>query len=627
MAVDLLEYLRGDGRLYELVNNLGTAEVCQTQTEAKNVFYHVKNSQWEELWADDVYIYRGTDTSPGNGELYLLSENNHYGSAWVPRWFEIGQVYRRSATVIWRRKDNGQPIPSKPTGVAVTYLRLEQIYTQLTFQSGIQLQDVAELHAMLDDGGKPAAATWEKYFYARGFGLVAFQDMIGGFQSYIAQKFTPATMPQRVREVISWLTPLQKRYYLPDAPATTPTGSFELTQIPADSINVRSYPDVNAKDLGDLQKGDVVTLNTPEVSGWVKVSKGNESGWVSRQNGAVVFTPSDQPVPPPDQPPGLPDETVLGQFTITKIPSNWVNVRDYPSTTGNDIGDLHKGDTVTLYTPEVDGWVYVEMADLHGWVSKQDGAVVFTAVDQPLPPDPLPPLPNETAVGPYTVTRIPSTWVNVRAYPDEARGADIGDLHQGDEVTLYKPEVNGWVFVEMGSTRGWVSRQSGAVVFTAVAAGTPTLPHDPLPDLPTVTPLGQFTLSQLPSTWVNVRAYPDAVNGADVGDLHQGDVVTLFTPDVNDWVYIEMGDTHGWVARQNGTVAFTPYTNGNGATATAPASASAIVPLNASAESAGGSMPTSRDDAIRMRDAFQHVEEGARKVRTELERLISRMRD
>ena len=179
------------------------------------MFYHVKNSQWEELWADDVYIYRGTDTSPGTGQLYILSENNHYGSAWVPRWFEVGQLFQRTATVMWRRKATGQPCRSKPTGTAVTYMRLERLYNQLTFQSGIQLQDVAELHAFVDDGGHPASSPWEKYFYAKGFGLVAFEDMYGGFKSWIAQKFTPGTMPQRVREVIPWLTPLQKRYYLP----------------------------------------------------------------------------------------------------------------------------------------------------------------------------------------------------------------------------------------------------------------------------------------------------------------------------------------------------------------------------------------------------------------------------
>lgn len=634
--VDLLEYLRGDGRLYELVNNWGSAEVVQTQTEPKNVFYHVKNSQWEELWADDVFIYRGTDCSPGSGELYMLSENNHYGSAWVPRFFEVGQSFQRTATIIWRRKDNGATVPSKPTATAVTHIRLERIYSQLTFQSGIQLQNVAELHSYFDDGGKPQPNTWEKYFYAKGFGLVAFQDMFGTFSSWIAQKFTPDTMPQRVREPIPWLPPIQKRYYLPAPPAQSSAGQFIASKVPSTGVNMRSYPNVWGKDVGDLVKGDAVTLFTPEVDGWVRVQKNDgTSGWVSWQGGAVAFTPTTA------QP--LPNVKPVGKYVLTKLPSSWVNVRDYPNASGNDVGDLHKNDVVTMFAPEYQGWVYIEQGALKGWVSKQSGAVVFTpAADEPIPPDDQPPLPTLKPVGQYVLTKLPSSYVNVRAYPD-AKGADVGDLHKGDVVTLYAPDVNGWVFAEMDGVRGWVSRQGNKVSFDAIA--TPPIPPGDLPPLPTIKPAGKYILSKLPSTYVNVRAYPD-LKGADVGDLHKGDVVTLFTPDANGWVFIELGETRGWVSLQNGAVAFLPTPQAQtdvmiveetdpyaiqlkmpqAQTVALPEMIGAsIVPYDS--ETASANMPGTKADAIRMRDAFQHVEEGARRVRTELERLIGRMRD
>ena len=636
---DLLDYLRGDGRLYELVNNLGSAEVAQTQTESNNVFFHVKNSQWEELWADDVFIYRGTDTSPGNGELYILSENNHYGSTWVPRYFDVGQVFRRSTNVIWRRKDNGQSIASKPTAVAVTYLRFERIYSQLTFQSGIQLQDVVELHALLDNGGKPASSPWEKYFYARGFGLVAFQDMLGGFTSWIAQKFTPEIMPQRVREQISWLVPLQKRYYLPAPPQTTASGQFKATAMNAAWTNVRSYPNDYGKDIGDLNKGDVVTLFTPETSdGWVMLQKDGLTGWSARKAAGVVFEATDG-TPTPNPPP-LPTVTPMGSYTLTQLPSNWVNVRDYPNTDGNDIGDLHKNDVVTLYTPDVNGWVYVDNGSVQGWVSRQNGTVVFTATDgspTPIPPVDLPPLPTIKPAGTFTLTKMPSTWVNVRAYPDLV-GADVGDLHKGDSVTLYTPEVNGWVFAEMGSIRGWVSRQNGAVDFTPLNGNAP-LPHDDLPPLPDTTSVGVYTLTKIPAKYVNVRAYPND-QGADVGDLHLGDLVQLYTPEVEGWVLVQNESVRGWVSRQNGKVDFSAATaaqqvilNADAASVSRMAAPNAIVPVDnygngsAAPEPAGANGNfSSREDAIRMREAFLHVEEGARKVRTELERLIGRMK-
>ena len=255
--IDLLDYLRGDGRLYELVNNWGTYEIVQTQTEANNVFYHVKNSQWEELWADDVFIYRGTDTSPGNGELYMLSENNHYGSAWVPRWFEVGQTFQRNGDGdLAAQRATARRFRASRRRVAVTYMRLERVYTTA---------DVSERDSTGGRGGTARlswttadnrrASPWEKYFYAKGFGLVAFQDMYGGFHSWIAQKFTPETMPQRVRETIPWLVPLQKRYYLPRAAGDDGRRlSYRQPDDPGDCVNVRAYPNLTAKTWATCRK-------------------------------------------------------------------------------------------------------------------------------------------------------------------------------------------------------------------------------------------------------------------------------------------------------------------------------------------------------------------------------------
>src|SRR5690606_371872 len=120
----------------------------------------------------------------------------------------------------------------------VTYIRLVKLHDQLQFTTTLSIPDVAELHAFVDDGGKPAGTPWEKYFYAKGYGLVAFEDMYGGFRSWIAQTFTPAVMPPRVREVLSWLGAIQQRYYLPALPTPTPVGDYMLSKVPADFVNV-----------------------------------------------------------------------------------------------------------------------------------------------------------------------------------------------------------------------------------------------------------------------------------------------------------------------------------------------------------------------------------------------------
>ena len=88
-ALDLLPYLMGDGRLYEMkvVRPDGVhSQQVQTQRVGDGRFYHVKNRQWEELWADGQFIYRGTDTSHSEDTYYTLrDEPGGYGSRWCPR--------------------------------------------------------------------------------------------------------------------------------------------------------------------------------------------------------------------------------------------------------------------------------------------------------------------------------------------------------------------------------------------------------------------------------------------------------------------------------------------------------------------------------------------------------------
>lgn len=307
--IDLLDYLRGDGRLYEIVNNWGsTTEVVQTHRDDSGdlkVFYQVKNNQWEELWADDVFIYRGTDTSPGSGEAYTLSENSVYGSAWCPRYMKIGDAFRRAPMVTFRRKSDGSPVGGKPPFQQVTWLRLVALHDRFKFQSGLEIADVIELQGYLDGGNRPAPSAFEKYYYARGYGLVAWEDPNSGWKSWIAQTFTPQVMPQRTREPLTWLSAIRNRLLtVPKLPSVTPHGSYIVEKTPSDFINIRAYPTLWGKDVGDLRKGDQVTVYLPEVNGWVLVESPYARGWISMQNGAVGFTAASQPASPTLPPTG-----------------------------------------------------------------------------------------------------------------------------------------------------------------------------------------------------------------------------------------------------------------------------------------------------------------------------------
>ncbi|NDJ74981.1 MAG: peptidoglycan DD-metalloendopeptidase family protein [Chloroflexi bacterium] len=197
---DMLQYLRGDGRLYDMEHTWqgGGVQRVQTQVEGSS-FYHVKNAEWEELWYDHSFIYRGTDTSPGNGEVYTLTEQGQYGSAWIPRYMTRGVPFRRMPVVVYRRKRDGALLR---TYTHVTWIKLESVLRKIKFTSGLELADVAILAAYENVGNQPDSKPFERYFYARHYGLVAWGGVLGRAQ--ITRNLPPGT-PNNVRETLHWL--------------------------------------------------------------------------------------------------------------------------------------------------------------------------------------------------------------------------------------------------------------------------------------------------------------------------------------------------------------------------------------------------------------------------------------
>jgi hypothetical protein len=202
-SFDMLSYLRGDGRLYDLRFNWAGGGTQRLQTQVDGIrFYHVKYTEWEEFWYDDFFIYRGTDTS-GTTEVYTLYENGQYGSPWIPRKMTIGVPFRRSPLVVYRRKSDGSLVPGK-TFVQITWITLEAIHSRLKLASGVEIANVAVLAAMEDDGGKPKSTPFERYYYAQKYGLVQWEGSLG--RATLVNEFAPGTAPDNVREVLPWLT-------------------------------------------------------------------------------------------------------------------------------------------------------------------------------------------------------------------------------------------------------------------------------------------------------------------------------------------------------------------------------------------------------------------------------------
>jgi hypothetical protein len=197
---DMAQFMIGDRRLYEVQHSSGSQARHQTQVDGDR-FYHTKGdevkAEWEELWATEDTIYRGTDTSPGNGLYYTLYEDNQAGSAWSPRYWNVGDVYERQPFVVFFRKSN---CTVAADGFQPSYLRFEAYYPTYTFRSGITLRNVVELTWLLKKDGEAI----ESYFYAEGYGLVGWGSIDHGF-SYVSWLHEPGQRPDNKREVIGCL--------------------------------------------------------------------------------------------------------------------------------------------------------------------------------------------------------------------------------------------------------------------------------------------------------------------------------------------------------------------------------------------------------------------------------------
>lgn len=206
---DMTRFMVGDGRLYEVQHSGGSQARHQTQIKDGRFYFTKGNeikAEWEELWASNNFIFRGTDTSPGNNQYYTLYENDVTGSAWSPRFWNVGDLFERNPYVVFYQKADCRIVAS---GFQHSWLRFEAFYPAYTFQSGIRLTNVIELSWLLQPDGEPI----ESYFFAESFGLVGWGSSDRGY-SYVSELHGPGQRPDNKREVISCLdsSPGRLRY-------------------------------------------------------------------------------------------------------------------------------------------------------------------------------------------------------------------------------------------------------------------------------------------------------------------------------------------------------------------------------------------------------------------------------
>lgn len=211
---DLSRYLTGDGRLYEVkfTGDFETQARHQTQFSG-NRFYHTKGNEvkaeWEELWDDPGYIYRGTDTSPGDERYYTLYEsideyiNGNPGSRWAERHMSVGELYFRRPYVVFFNKSDCSLVVGGYWDPS--WLKFQAIHESYTFDTGFTLDNVVELAWMPGNEQGPTQPVDERYFYAEGYGLVGWKKSSNGWQSAISEEHAPGDREDNLREEISCL--------------------------------------------------------------------------------------------------------------------------------------------------------------------------------------------------------------------------------------------------------------------------------------------------------------------------------------------------------------------------------------------------------------------------------------
>lgn len=199
-VIDLLPYIKGDGRQYEIKNAWGSQERLQTQADGGS-FYHVKNAQWEQFFHDDNFIYRDIDTSPGNNRFYRQKDADlPRGSRWLRRHMAVGETHTQARRVQFFNKADGSP-SAQNSGDVTDTIKLVAHHAKRRFPTGIELNDVIELEWV---NGR------ERYFYAKNYGLVGWErkhdDPHTPPWSAISEIHQPGTREPFVREplTISW---------------------------------------------------------------------------------------------------------------------------------------------------------------------------------------------------------------------------------------------------------------------------------------------------------------------------------------------------------------------------------------------------------------------------------------
>ncbi|RXY99833.1 SH3 domain-containing protein [Fictibacillus sp. S7] len=291
------------------------------------------------------------------------------------------------------------------------------------------------------------------------------------------------------------------------------------------ALNLRKAATTNSAVIKTLKNGVTVTVYS-ESKGWAKVKASGSTGYVSTKY-LTATKPGSLSKPKPAPTPAPEPETTTKYVKV----SGALNLRKGATTKSSVIKTLNDGEKVTVYS-ESNGWAKVKVSGSTGYVStKYLTATKSGSTSRPKPT----PAPETKTTTKYVKV---SGALNLRK-AGTTNSAVIKTLKDGEEVTVYHSESNGWAKVKAGSSTGYVSTK----YLTTTKPGTAKPSPAPKPSEPET--VVRFVDVEASSS-LNVRSGP-GTTFAVVTKLARGTAVTLLSQS-GSWSKISANGKTGYVS-------------------------------------------------------------------------------
>jgi|GEM_PF-5578155 len=265
-TIDLAELIVGEPGVQHVLqcrfgtHFQGTQTLC-TRDLGDSIYAQQKDAEQEIIYYDDHYIYRETDTSPGEHDgrkaFYCQYQDGRRGAYWCDRFVRVGDLFDRTPDVIHMRFDDcrayaAAQVPSQ--------LRVVAYYPHYLFDEGYSvIYPVVQLAWEVD------GRIVERYFYGRRRGLVRWVNEERGWKSFLVEEHVgrpPMPLPAWPSCFDPPGTTDDPLYYR--EPEGQPLPSHVRVK-PGVTLNIRTGPGTNHPDVGDLHPAGGRDRGTIEV--------------------------------------------------------------------------------------------------------------------------------------------------------------------------------------------------------------------------------------------------------------------------------------------------------------------------------------------------------------------------